>query len=255
MVGFVGLSNYTRLFARKDFFNPERFPTSGPPYGALIHSLIWMAIYLPMIAMLGLVFAVLLRDIRGGFIIKSMILIGMVIPMVVGGIVVRFMYNDPAGIINGLLKFVGLGDFTKTWTVFPNTALPALILGSVWFRVGFAVIIYSAGLELIPAELYEAARIDGASRWKIFWRITVPMLKPCTLIVVIMSTIEVFRMFDMVYTATFGGPGGSSMVLGLVLYLQAFFRIPPNIGVASALATFLTLIATAIAYLLVRRTE
>lgn len=255
MVGFVGLSNYTRLFARKDFFNPERFPTSGPPYGALIHSLIWMVIYLPMIAMLGLVFAVLLRDIRGGFIIKSMILIGMVIPMVVGGIVVRFMYNDPAGIINGLLKFVGLGDFTKTWTAFPNTALPALILGSVWFRVGFAMIIYSAGLELIPAELYEAARIDGASRWKIFWRITVPMLKPCTLIVVIMSTIEVFRMFDMVYTATFGGPGGSSMVLGLVLYLQAFFRIPPNIGVASALATFLTLIATAIAYLLVRRTE
>ena len=255
MLGFTGLSNYADLFARKDFFNPERFPTLGPPYGALIHSLIWTVIYLPMVAMLGLVFAVLLRDVWGGSVIKSMILIGMVVPMVVGGIVVRFMFDDPAGIINGLLRFVGLGDFTRTWTAFPNTALPALILGSVWFRVGFAMIIYSAGLELIPEELYEAARIDGASRWKTFRYITVPLLKPCTLIVVIMSTIEVFRMFDMVYVATFGGPGGSSMVLGLLLYLQAFFRLPPDIGVASAIATFLTLIATAMAYFLVRRTE
>lgn len=255
MGDFAGLSNYADLFARKDFFNPERFPTSGPPYGALIHSLIWMVIYLPTVAMLGLVFAVLLRDVKGGFAIKSMILIGMVVPMVVGGIVVRFMFDDPAGIVNGLLGFVGLGDFTRTWTAFPNTALLALILGSVWFRVGFATIIYSAGLELIPEELYEAAEIDGASRWKIFWRITVPLLKPCTLIVVIMSTIEVFRMFDMVYVATFGGPGGSSMVLGLLLYLQAFFRMPPNIGMAAAIATFLTLIAAAVAYFLVRGTE
>jgi len=255
MLGFTGLSNYADLFARRDFFNPARFPTLGPPYGALIHSLIWMVIYLPMVAMLGLVFAVLLRDVRGSPVIKSMILIGMVVPMVVGGIVVRFMFDDPAGIINGLLRFVGLGDFTRTWTAFPNTALPALILGSVWFRVGFAMIIYSAGLELIPEELYEAARIDGASRWKTFRYITVPMVKPCTLIVVIMSTIEVFRMFDMVYVATFGGPGGSSMVLGLLLYLQAFFRLPPDIGVASAIATFLILMATAMAYFLVRRTE
>ncbi|HBR10462.1 TPA: ABC transporter permease [Candidatus Acetothermia bacterium] len=255
MLGFTGLSNYADLFARRDFFNPARFPTLGPPYGALIHSLIWMVIYLPMVAMLGLVFAVLLRDVRGSPVIKSMILIGMVVPMVVGGIVVRFMFDDPAGIINGLLRFMGLGDFTRTWTAFPNTALPALILGSVWFRVGFAMIIYSAGLELIPEELYEAARIDGASRWKTFRYITVPMVKPCTLIVVIMSTIEVFRMFDMVYVATFGGPGGSSMVLGLLLYLQAFFRLPPDIGVASAIATFLILMATAMAYFLVRRTE
>ncbi|MFQ6016511.1 MAG: carbohydrate ABC transporter permease, partial [Anaerolineae bacterium] len=153
MTGFTGLSNYTELFARKDFFNPDRFPTSSPPYGALIHSLIWMVIYLPMVAMLGLVFAVLLRDVRGGSVIKSMVLVGMVVPMIVGGVVVRFMFDDTAGITNGLFRFVGLGDFTRTWTAFPNTALPALILGSVWFRVGFAMIIYSAGLELIPEEL------------------------------------------------------------------------------------------------------
>jgi len=255
MLGFTGLSNYTDLFARKDFINMERFPTSGPPYGALINSLIWMVIYLPMVVILGLVFAVLLRDVKGSFIIKSMILIGMVVPMVVGGVVVRFMYDNSAGIINGLLRFVGLGNFTRTWTAFPDTALPSLILGSIWFRVGFAMIIYSAGLELIPEELNEAAKLDGASSWKIFWRITVPMLKPCTLTVVIMSTIEVCRMFDMVYTATFGGPGGSSMVLGLLLYLKAFFRVPPDIGVATAMATFLALIAAIIAYFSVRRTE
>lgn len=254
MTGFTGLHNYTELFSRRDFFNPDRFPTSGPPYGALIHSLIWMVIYLPMVAVLGLVLAVLLRGVRGGSVIKSMVLVGMVVPMIVGGMVVRFMFDDTAGIANGLLRSVGLGDFTRTWTALSNTALPALILGSVWFRVGFAMILYSAGLELIPEELYEVARIDGASRWQTFRNITVPMLKPVTLIVVIMSTIEVFRMFDMVYAATFGGPGGSTMVLGLLLYLQAFFRLPPDIGVASAIATFLTIPAAAIAYFLIRET-
>lgn len=253
MTGFGGLSNYEELFGDKDFINMERFPTQRPPYGALIHNVLWVVIFIPLTTFLGLVLAVLLRGRRGGAIIKSMIFLGMVVPLVVGGIVIRFMFDKNAGIVNALLGPIGLGDFARTWTAFPETALIALILGSVWIWTGFAMIIYSAGLELIPADLYESARVDGASRRKIFWRITIPMLKPSTLIVIIMSLIYVLRIFDLVYVATFGGPGGASKVLGFEIFLNAFFKIPPDIGSAAAMATFLTLMAAVISVFLVRR--
>lgn len=253
MTGFGGLSNYAELLGDKDFSNPERFPTQRPPYGALIHNVLWAIIFIPLTAFLGLVLAVLLRGVKGGAIIKSMIFLGMVVPMVVGGMVIRFMYEEDAGIVNGLLGLVGLGDFARTWTAFPETALVALMVGTVWIWTGFAMIIYSAGLELIPGDLYESAMVDGASRWKIFRRITIPMLKPSTLIVVIMSLIYILRIFDIVYVSTLGGPGGSSNVLGLLMYFRAFLNLPPEIGSAAAIATFLTLMAAVISLFLVRQ--
>ncbi len=253
MTGFGGVGNFVKLFGDKEFFNPDRFPTKLPPYGALINNVLWTVIFIPTTAFIGLLLAVLLRDVKGGAIIKSMIFLGMVVPLVVGGIVIRFMYEESAGIVNGLLAFVGLGDFVRTWTAFPETALIALIIGSVWIWTGFAMIIYSAGLELIPGEIYESAMIDGASAQRIFFRITVPMLKPSTLIVVIMSLIYILRIFDIVYVSTLGGPGGATNVLGLLMYLNAFLKIPPDIGAASAIATFLTLMAAVVSVFLVRR--
>lgn len=253
MTGFGGIDNYVRIFENRDFFNPERFPTRPPPYGAVIHNILWAMIFIPATAFLGLILAVLLRPVRGGAIMRSMIFLGMVVPMVIGGIVIRFMYEKDAGIVNGLLGLAGFGSFTRTWTAYPNTALVALILGTVWIWTGFALIIYSAGLELIPGDLYESAVVDGASRWKVFWRITVPMLRPASLIVVIMSLIYVLRIFDIVYVSTLGGPGGASTVLGLLMYFAAFYKIPPDIGSASAIATFLTLLAAVISVFLVRR--
>lgn len=255
MTGFGGLSNYEELFGSKDFIDLGRVGNRPPPYGALIHNVLWVVIFIPLTTFLGLCLAVLLREVRGGAIIKSMIFLGMVVPMVVGGIVIRFMFDEQAGIVNGLLGVVGLGDITRTWVAFPDTALIALILGSVWIWTGFAMIIYSAGLELIPKDLYESASVDGASRWKIFRRITIPMLKPSTLIVVIMSLIYVLRIFDIVYVATFGGPGGASSVLGLQMFLDAFYSIPPNLGSAAAIATFLTLMAAVISVILVRKVK
>lgn len=212
-----------------------------------------MAVFIPASVILGLVFAVLLRDVKGRSVIKSMIFLGMVCPMVVAGLVTRFMFQENVGIINGLLGFIGLGDFARTWTAFPDTALLSLILGSLWIWVGFAVIIYSAGLELIPKDLYEAANIDGASGWRIFRRITFPMLKSCTAIVVVMSMVRVVKIFDLVWAATMGGPGGSSTVLGLSIYTKAFSSIPAQVGVASAIAVLLILMASAINFFSIRR--
>jgi multiple sugar transport system permease protein len=179
----------------------------------------------------------------------------MVVSLVVGGMIMRFMYDEHAGIVNGFFRFIGLGGIVKTWTAYPETALLSLILGSVWIWTGFPLVIYSAGLELIPGELFEAAKVDGASSWTIFWRITVPLLKPSTIIVVIMSLMWVLRVFDIVYVATFGGPGESSTVLGLLIYLNTFYKIPPDIGLASALATFLILISLPISIFLMKQTK
>lgn len=245
---FAGLSNYEEIFSRDDFWNPQRLLELKPhSYGALIHNGIWILIHLPLSLFFGLILAVLLREVKGGSIVKSIIFLGMVIPMVVGGILLRFVYDGRAGVLNGFLRVVGLGSLAKTWTAFPQTILLALIFGSIWIWVGFSMIVYSAGLESIPVELYEAAKIDGASRWRTFWRITVPMLRPATIVVVTMTILWELKIFDIVWVIQRGGPGYASNVLALDMYLDAFFVQPPNFGTASAIATVLTILTFGVA--------
>jgi len=251
---FVGLDNYAEVFGRKDFWNPQNLiEGKPPPYGALIHNGIWILIHLPLSLFFGLLLAVLLREVKGGAIIKSAVFLGMVIPLIVGGILLRFIYDERAGILNGLLRVVGLGHLTRTWTAFPQTILLALILGSVWIWTGFSMIVYSAGLEGIPVELFEAAKIDGASRWRIFWRITVPMLRPATIVVVTMTLLWELKIFDIVWVIQQGGPGGASNVMALDMFLDAFFTLPPNFGTASAIATILTIMTFGFAAYMVNR--
>lgn len=238
---FAGLGNYAEVFGREDFWNPENLlEGKSPPYGALIHNGIWILIHLPLSVFFGLLLAVLLREVKGGSIIKSAVFLGIVIPMIVGGILLRFIYDANAGILNGFLRAVGLGYLTRTWTAYPETILLALIIGSVWIWTGFCMIVYSAGLEGIPVELFEAAKIDGASRWRIFWRITVPMLKPATKVVVTITLLWELKIFDIVWVIQRGGPGGASNVMALDMFLDAFLNIPPKFGTAAAIATLLT---------------
>jgi len=250
--GFAGLDNYIDVLSRSSIINLRRSFLKGPPLGALPHNIIWVLIHVPLSMFLGLLLAVLLRRVRGGFLIKSVIFLGMVIPMVVGGILLRFIYDEHAGVVNAMLRTIGLGWMARTWTAYPDTALLALIFGSVWIWTGFCMIVYSAGLEGIPEELYEAARIDGASGFQIFRHITIPMLKPATMTNLMMTVLWDLKIFDIVYVATFGGPGRATTVLALEMYLDLFFKIPSNPGTAAAIATLLTLITLAFAVYMVR---
>ena len=251
---FVGLDNYAEIFNQRYFWNPQGLlEGSPPPYGALIHNGIWILIHLPSSLFFGLLLAILLRDVKGGAITKSAVFLGMVIPLIVGGILLRFIYDDNAGILNAFLRAIGLGDLTKTWTAYPQTILLALILGSVWIWTGFSMIVYSAGLEGIPGELFEAAKIDGASPWRIFRRITIPMLRPATIIVITMTLLWELKIFDIVWVIQQGGPGGGSMVMAVLMYLNAFLYLPPNFGVASAIATLLTVLTFGFAAYMVYR--
>jgi multiple sugar transport system permease protein len=173
----------------------------------------------------------------------------MIVPMVVGGVLLRFIYDANAGILNAFLRLIGLGAFARDPTFYSQTALLSVILGAVWIWTGFSMVVYSAGLQGIPDELYEAAKIDGASRWTIFWRITVPMLKSTTLVVVTMTLLWELKIFDIVYVAT---SGFASEVMSLEVYSQATGS-QPNYGAASAIATLLTIMTFGIAAYLVNR--
>ena len=253
---FVGLGNYEQIFNDDAFWNPQNLAEGNPPpYGALIHNGIWILVHLPLSIFSGLLLAVLLRDVKGGAIIKSIVFLGMVIPLIVGGILLRFIYVEDAGIVNGFLRTVGLGSLARTWTAYPETILLALIFGTVWIWTGFSMIVYSAGLEGIPTELFEAARIDGASSWRTFWRITIPMLKPATIVVVTMTVLWELKIFDIVWIIQQGGPQNASMVMTLLMFLQAFLyqRQAQNYHTASAIATMLTLLTIGFAAYMVYR--
>ncbi|WP_448532220.1 carbohydrate ABC transporter permease [Pseudothermotoga sp.] len=239
---FVGLQNYIKVLSSREIVNLEGL-SRGFPLGALIHNLLWIAIHLPLTLALGLVLAVLLRNVRGGAVIKSIIFLGMVMPMIVGGVMINFMFDKNLGIFNAFMEIFGIP--ARSWTAYPDTALLALIFGSVWLWVGFSTVLYSAGLETIPKDLYEAAQLDGASALKIFTKITIPMLRPITIVVVTMSLLWELKVFDIVYVATMGGPGGASNVLALQMYLYAFRAMDFNrSAVVAVLLTMSTLLVS-----------
>lgn len=230
--------NYINVLSEPEMFDARGF-SRGFPYGALVHNVIWIAIHLPLTVLLGMGLAVILREVKGGAIIKSIVFLGMVTPMVVGGVILRFLFDGSVGIVPSFLSLFGIAP--RTLTAYPETALFSLILGSLWLWTPFSMILYSAGLETIPDFIYEAAVIDGASPWRVFFTITVPMLRPVTGVVITMSFLWVLKIFDIVYVATMGGPGGASNVLALQMYMYAFRQFNPNS--AAVVATFLMLVA------------
>ena len=250
---FVGLANYNFVLFEKvnPLINTANIVQGLFPMGALIHNLIWIVIHLPLTVLLGLAFAVLLRDVKGGTIVKAIVFLGIVVPLVVGGVLFRFVYDKDAGVVNAALRVMGLGAYAMDFTQFRQTALFSVIIGSIWIWTGFAMIVYSAGLEGIPKELYEAAEIDGASRWKTFWRITVPMLRATTLVVITLTLLWELKIFDIVYVVTYGGPGGASSVMAFDMYFQSFYS--NDLGGGAAIAVILTLMTFGVAAYLVNR--
>ncbi len=198
-----------------------------------------------------MVLAVMLNRIKGGAFIKSVIFLGMVIPMIVGGMIIRFLFDENSGIVPLIMRTLGNEALGKSWTVYPQTALMSLILGSILLWTGFSLTLHAAGLSTIPKSLYEAADVDGASLFRKFFRITVPMLTPVTSVVIAMTLLYEIKIFDIVYGATLGGPGGSSMVLSLQMYFYAFRKLDKNM--ASAVATVLTLFTLIVGIWLTRR--
>ncbi|WP_288007950.1 sugar ABC transporter permease [Thermofilum sp.] len=221
-------------------------PGTFPPWGALIHNMVWIVIAVPMVVILGMLLAYALRKTFGSSFILGTVFLGMVLPGVVSGLIIRFMFDADIGIFPKIFALFNVPLLSHTWTIYPQTALFALILGSIWLWLGFSVTLYSAGLDSIPSSLIEAALVDGASEREIFTKIIIPQLKPVTTVVILMTVMWVLKLFDIVYVVTGGGPGGASTVLALIMYM--YFASSLEYNKAAAVSVILALLTLIPAY-------
>ena len=219
------------------------------------NTLVYVLVIVPVSAVLGLLLAVLfdtrfpLREL-----FKALYFAPMVTSTVAAAVVWWWLYNPQFGLFNALLRLVGLP--IQTWLMSSRTALFSIILFSVWKGVGYNMVVYLAGLQAIPESFVEAARIDGAGTFQRFRRITLPLLAPTTAFLLIYNSIYAFQVFYQVFVLTSGGPAGSTNVIVLDLYRQAFERY--NFGYAAAEATLLfvlTLGVTVVQYVYSKRFE
>jgi multiple sugar transport system permease protein/alpha-1,4-digalacturonate transport system permease protein len=225
---WVGLDNFRRLWASETFWTALRNTT----YYAVGH------IPLTLAAALG--FAVLLnRRLKGIGIFRTALFFPYITSLVAVAVVWNMLFSPDAGPVNQFLDAVGVQD-GPGWTTSTTWAMPAIIITSVWRDLGYYMVLYLAGLQTIPGELYEAAEVDGAGPWARFWHITVPSLRPTTFFVLIMLTISSFKVFDLVQVMTEGGPGRSTLVLSQVIYREGIRE--GRFGYSSAVALVLFLI-------------
>lgn len=216
---FVGFDNYLRLFRSGDL---------GNSIGASLYYTIGVTI---AGLVLGLAAALLLNTvIRGGSVYRAIYFLPVVTATVAAAVVWKLLLDPGSGYVNIVFRY--LGWEAPSWLRSPVWAMPAVIVVGIWKRVGFNVIVYLAGLQAIPADMYEAAAIDGAGRPALIRHVTIPLLAPTTLLLGIMSVIDSFLVFDQIFVMTGGGPVGTTEVLGLLLYRQAFRYF--DLGGASA---------------------
>jgi multiple sugar transport system permease protein len=238
---FVGMENYTKLFRDPAFVNVQGILHGQPPFGALVNNLVWIAVHLPLSMLLGLGCALLLIGLPRLSGLRPMIFIGMIVPGVITGIVTNFLFEKSSGMVSNFFGLIGIKALSVSWFSHPETALPALILTCVWTWTGYSMVVFFAALTAIPPSHVEAARIEGANGWQLLRYVKLPCLRPSVRTVVVMSVISELTSFDIVYSSTYGGPGGASNVMGFQMYLESFRY--SHFGTGAAIATIITLIA------------
>ncbi|MBM7697083.1 putative chitobiose transport system permease protein [Salimicrobium jeotgali] len=225
---FIGTENYEELFNDELFWN------------ALKNTIIYLVVVVPALVVVPIFLAVLVNQrLKGIGIFRSIYYIPVVTSLVVAGIAWDWVYKEN-GLLNYLLDILGVISEPIGWLTSTNTAIFAVMVVTVWKGLGYYMIIYLAGLQSIPEDLYEAAEIDGANWWQKITKVTIPMLLPFVLIVSIMSSIAAMKVFEEIYVMTGGGPLHSSETLVFYIYQQAFDNL--NMGYASAAGVILFLI-------------
>ena len=233
------VSNFTRLF------------TDGFFRAAMAHTFVYATAALILEFSIGLGLALLLNSqIRGRGFFRAALLVPMMLPAVVVGVVWRLMLNPNFGAINGTLKNFGLNTESLTWTASPRLAMLSVIAVDVWQWTPFVFLVLLAGLQAIPQEPYEAALIDGSSRWQTFRYVTLPLLKPAILIALLLRTMDLLRVFDQIFILTEGGPGFATETISLYIYRAAFRFF--DFGYAAAMSFVLLALTNVISALYIR---
>lgn len=235
---FVGLDNYV------DLARDPRFRAS------LGHTLLFTVASVALELILGLVLALAMdRTFRGRGAVRAALLIPWALPTVVAALLWRFLFDSQAGIVNAALVGIGLLDEPLVWFVRPVTAWVPVILADVWKTTPFVAILLLAGLQGIPRDLYESAAVDGAGRWKQLLHVTLPLLKPAFLVAMIFRTLDAFRVFDLIYVLTGGGPGTSTEPVALYTFNTLFQNLRFGYGAALSVVVFLITFGLALLYI------
>jgi multiple sugar transport system permease protein/alpha-1,4-digalacturonate transport system permease protein len=229
---WIGLDNFTRLFSDSSF------------HKALWNTVYFSVVHIPLTVVVSLGLALLLnRKLRGVAFFRTAAFFPYITSIVAIAVVWNMLFSPDYGPINQVLGWFGFQNLPG-WTTSATWAMPAIIIVQTWRSMGYYMILFLAGLQTVPPELYEAAKIDGANAWQRFRNVTVPCLRPTTFFVTVMLTIGAFKVFDIILLMTEGGPGQSTLVLSQYIYQKGFIEY--QFGYASAISIVLFLVCIAV---------
>ncbi|SMB99410.1 carbohydrate ABC transporter membrane protein 1, CUT1 family [Thermanaeromonas toyohensis ToBE] len=241
---WVGLENYLSLLRDSRFLS------------ATTNTFTFTLVSVALELILGLSLALLMhKSYRGRGLVRAAALVPWAIPTVISAMMWKFLYNDQLGAINDILLRLKIIPAYQAWLGSEKTALAAAIIADVWKTTPFMALLLLAGLQVIPEELYEAATVDGASRLKQFTRITLPLLKPAILVALIFRTLDAFRVFDLIYVLTGGGPGNSTETLTIYAYKTLFRNLDFGLGSALSVVIFFMVFGISLIYIRLLSTD
>ncbi|HEX2994264.1 MAG TPA: sugar ABC transporter permease, partial [Anaerolineales bacterium] len=208
---FVGFANYVEMLKDQTFWE-----TIG-------RTLYFTVVSVGLELALGLAIAQLIHSRPWGWqFLRFSLIIPWAVPTIVNGAMWRWIYSADFGALNGLLFQLGLIDHYIPWLTLPNMAMNLVIVADIWHTMPFVALVLQAALATLPEDLDEAAAVDGANAWQRFWQIRVPLLRPAILVALIVRTVDAFRVFDIVYILTSGGPAYKTLTITYLTYLNSF---------------------------------
>jgi putative chitobiose transport system permease protein len=232
---FIGWENYTKLWSDRTFWK------------VMNNTLIYLIFVVPSLVILSLVLAILVNQkLRSIKFFRAVYYFPVIVSVVVAGIAWKWVYAEN-GILNYFLSIISWQPVKIPWLTNPQTAIFAIMAVVVWRGIGYYMVIYLAGLQAIPADLYEAAAIDGSDGWQKHFDITIPLMQPYIILVSIISSISAMKIFEEVYIMSQGGPANSTKTVVYYLYDKGFTSL--EMGYASAIGVFLFLIIFVISIL------
>lgn len=232
-MSFVGLNNYLYMFTDRHFWR------------AIWNTIYFVLLSTPVLVVFGLMFALIVNSkLKGTTFLRSIFFLPYILSVSVISYLWVFILQPYSGLLNSILSNFGIGEIF--WLNETGLAWLSIVVATLWWTVGFNMVLYLAGLQEIPDEYYEAAKVDGANAWQRFFFITIPSLKRITLLIIILQTIASFKVFGQVWLMTGGGPGTSTRTLVQYIY-ETGFRAD-NMGYASAMSYVLFLVTIIISF-------
>ena len=236
---FTGSKNYLTVF---------RDPTFWP---AVTHTFVFTIVSLIFQFSIGLALAVFFtRRFPLSSTLRALFLIPWLLPLIVSASTWSWMFNSDSGVINSALSWLGVGPVD--WLTSPQWALTSVIVANIWIGVPFNLVVLYSGLQNVPGNLYEAAALDGANSWKVFWRITFPLLRPVSAITLLLGFVYTLKVFDIIWIMTRGGPGNASTTLATWSYRLGFGTLVPKFGPGAAVGNLLIVIAVVFGFVYLR---